>query len=219
VRRELKEYLHSPKFRDQLVRQYKNFEILCEAALRTAVANLLRDKIRAIGNPARGYRVVCEPRLGVNVVPDILIWRNKSPRVWIELKDTGRFDQKKAKADWQKLQKYFNKCSSFKSGYLIYVARSGNGDIGIKRNNHTRRYWPITISLKQHIPELEFEQWEAEYQRRAHYKFAKEKAKERIVVTVGRPAMDPTRRGRGRLPVVLKPRPLHPTKPPRAGAR
>jgi hypothetical protein len=175
VRRELKEYLHSPKFRDQLVRQYKNFEILCEAALRTAVANLLRTKIRALGGPARGYRVVCEPRLGVNVVPDLLIWKNKSPRVWIELKDTGRFDKKKAQADWEKLQTYFKKCSSLKSGYLIYVARSDGGDIGIKRNNNTRRYWPITIALEHHIPK--FDRWEAEYQRRAHYKFPKQKAK------------------------------------------
>jgi hypothetical protein len=169
VRRELKEYLHSPKFRDQLVRQYENFEILSERGLQEAVARLLRAKIRAIGNPARGYRVVAEPHLGVNVVPDVLIWRNKSPRVWIELKDTGRFDQKKAKADWEKLQTYFPLCSSLKSGYLIYVARSGDGPIGIKRDKHTRRYWPITITLSQHIPE--FERWEAEYKRRAHYQF------------------------------------------------
>jgi hypothetical protein len=166
---ELKKYLHSAKFRDELVRQYERFEILSEAGLRTAVVNLLGAKIRALGNPAKGYRVVSEPHLaGVNRIPDVLLWKNRHPRVWIELKDTRRFDLHKAEADWQKLQNFCKQCSFVKAGYLIYVARE-EGDLGIKRTSQTRRYWLIPIALSQRIPKME--RWEKEYHRRAHYKF------------------------------------------------
>jgi hypothetical protein len=142
--------------------------------LRTAVVNLLGAKIRALGNPAKGYRVVCEPHLEVNRVPDVLLWKDKHPRIWIELKDTKRFDLHKAEADWQKLQNFCKQCSFVKAGYLVYVARE-DGDLGIKRTNQTRRYWLIPIALKRHI--LDFKRWNEEYHRRAHYKFPQPKAK------------------------------------------
>jgi hypothetical protein len=180
VTQELKKYLHSLKFRDELVRQYRRFEILSEAGLRTAVANLLRAKILALGNPAKGYRVVCEQHLlaGKRLRPDILIWKNRHPRIWIELKDSDRFVSKKAEDDRQKLQDYCKLCSFVKSGYLIYVARRDDRVFGIKRNNQTRRYWTVGIALEPHIRKFEeFEEWTAEYSRRAHYKFPKQKAR------------------------------------------
>jgi hypothetical protein len=173
---ELKKYLHSLEFRDELISRYKCFEILSEAGLRTAVANLLCTKIRAIGQPAEGYRVTCETRLAdVNVIPDVLIWKGRHPRICIELKDTRGFNRKKAEGDWQKLQDYCKQYLSVKAAYLIYVARLNIRDFTIKRSRQTLRCWPIPIELKPHIPD--FKQWEAKYKQRAHYKSPERKTR------------------------------------------
>lgn len=170
VTREIKEYLHSDSFRDELVRQYRRFEILSEAGLRTAVTNLLRRKVRLLGGgPEKGYRVTCETHLkDVHVVPDVLIWKGSHPRIWIELKDTGRFYRKRAEDDWQKLQDHCKRYTSVKAGYFIYVARSDITDFPIKRSRLTLRYWAIPISLKRHIQD--FNQWEETFKEREHYK-------------------------------------------------
>lgn len=163
----LKRYLYSPEFCDELVSQYKGFEILSEAGLRTAVTNLLRMKIHALGSSAADYQVTCEVHLKrVNVVPDVLIWKKKHPRIWIELKDTRKFDPKKAQADWQKLQVYCKLYQTVKTGYLIYVARY-DGQLPVRRDRKTMKYRPIKIALRQHIDG--FETWDEEYSRRAHY--------------------------------------------------
>jgi hypothetical protein len=165
----LKKYLHSEEFRDDLVRLYTQFEILSEAGLRTAVANLLCAKIRELGHPSEVYRVSCETRLAnLNVIPDVLIWKGKHPRIWIELKDTRGFNRKKAEDDWQKLQKYCKQCLTVKAGYLIYVARLNGREFPIKRSRKTLRHWPIPIVLEPHISD--FKDWESQYKERAHYK-------------------------------------------------
>lgn len=162
----LKEYMHSSDFCKELVLQYERYEILSEAGLRTAIANLLRVKLQLLGELAEDYRVACETHLkDVNVVPDILIWKKKHPRIWIELKDTRRFDPKKAEADWLKLQDFCKLYPSVKAGYLIYVARY-DGVFPIRRDRQTIRYWPIKIALEHHISD--FTRWETEYSRRAH---------------------------------------------------
>ena len=171
VTREIKEYLHSDSFRNELVRRYRRFEILAEAGLRTAVAHLLIEKVRLLADPTMGYCVTCEPRLkdvDVNVVPDVLIWKGDHPRIWIELKDTGRFNRKKAEKDWQKLQDYCKRYRSVKAGYFIYVARRDVRDFPIKRTRETLRYWPILITLQPHI--ADFEQWNEEFKKRERYK-------------------------------------------------
>lgn len=171
VTSELKKYLHSVEFRDELVRRYQRFEILSEGGLRTTVANLLCAKIPTLGHPSEVYRVTCETRLrlpDVQVIPDILIWKGKHPRIWIELKDSRRFNLRKAEGDWQKLQDYCKQCLTVKAGYLIYVARRNDRDLPIKRNRQTMRYWLVPIALEPHTSG--FEQWELEYKRREHYK-------------------------------------------------
>ena len=167
----LKRYLHSLEFRRALVRRYQRFEILSEGGLRTTVANLLRAKIQKLGHPSDVYRVTCETRLylpDVQVIPDILVWKGKHPRIWIELKDTRGFNRWRARHDWQKLQDYCDLCPSVKAGYLIYVTRIIARGLPIKRGRETLRHWPIPIALEPHIPD--FEQWELEYTHRAHYK-------------------------------------------------
>jgi len=171
VTSELKRYLHIVEFRDELVQQYTHFEILSEGGLRTAVANLLRAKIQTLGHPSEVYRVTCEARLrlpDVQIVPDVLIWKGGHPRIWIELKDSRRFNLKKAKDDWQKLQDYCKQCQTVKAGYLIFVARRNDRDFPIKRNRQTMRYRLVPIALEPHISG--FERWELEYKRREHYK-------------------------------------------------
>lgn len=171
VTSELKRYLHSAEFRDELVRRYQRYEILSEGGLRTTVASLLCAKIPTLGHPSEVYRVTCETRLRlpeVQVVPDILIWKGKHPRIWIELKDTGGFNRRRAENDWRKLQDYCKLCLTVKAGYLIYVARRSDRDFPIKRSRRTLRYWPVPIALEPHIPD--FERWELEYRRREHYK-------------------------------------------------
>ncbi len=176
VTTDLRKYLYRAEFCSELVLRYKRFEILCEAGLRTAVANLLHEKLQEFGDSAKGYRVAPEVRLKeMNVIPDVLIWKNNDPRIWIELKDTKRFEAKKAQADWQKLRHYCKKCPTVKTGYLIYVARQSDGDISIRRDRQTTNLWPIRIPLEQHI--VDFERWDKEYERRAHYLPSKPKTK------------------------------------------
>ena len=170
VTREIKEYLHGQEFCNAVVRRYLRFEILSEAALRTEVANLLIAKIKRLGTQAEGHRVTCEVHLaGINIIPDILIWKKKHPRIWIELKATRCFDTTKAQADWAKLQINCKDFPSIKAGYLIYVSRWNRGTMEIRRTNNTRRYWPIGIALSEKIEKEEFGKWYVEYKRRAHY--------------------------------------------------
>lgn len=167
VTTDVKKYLHSSEFCKELIQRYERFEVLSEAGLRTAIANLLGAKLNAFGDRAKEYRVACEVHLkDANVVPDVLIWKSKHPRIWIELKDTRHFDPKKAEADWMKLQEYCNLYRTVKAGYLIYVARYNNGDFSIRRDRNTMRLWPIKIALEHQIPD--FLRWEAQYQDRAH---------------------------------------------------
>lgn len=173
----LKEYLKSEEFQKDLIRGCQRFEVLSEAGLRTAIANLLKERL----DPAEDYRVSCEPRLRENVIPDVVVWKKEHPRIWIELKYTKRFDRKKAEADWAKLQKYREKYPSFWAGYLIYVARYNQGDFPIKRSRQTMRLWPIKISLKPNIKN--FEQWEKEYKRRAHFRLDQAKSKRSVGAT------------------------------------
>ena len=167
--RTLNLFLHGKKFRQQIVSKYQRFEILAEGGLRTAVANLLDAKLRTMSGTAKTYRVSCEQRLG-NVIPDILVWKDKAPRFWIELKDTRTFNKASANADWEKLRKYLPMYASIKSGFLIYVARkrSKRGlQFPIKRGRDTLRLWPIPIILQDEIGG--FEEWNKEYKRREHY--------------------------------------------------
>jgi hypothetical protein len=171
VTTELKNYLYSSEFCKELVRRYERFEILSEGGLRTAIANLLDAKVQTLADPAaKDYRVSCEVRLKrVNVVPDILIWKGKHPRIWIELKDTKRFEAEKAKADWQKLRNYCRQYSTVRTGYLIYVARQ-DGDLSVRRNRETMKYRPIKIALENHFADSEaWKAWNKEYEQRAHY--------------------------------------------------
>jgi len=154
---------------------------LCEADLRTAVASLLRTKLRGIGGKAEKYkyRVTCEKRVA-GVIADILIWRGKNPRFWIELKDTGRFRKALAEADWKKLQAFCPKCPTVKAGYFIYVARKRArrkiGGFPIKRSRATLRFWAIPIVLEDCV-RLDFEPWNREYKRRVNYGSGKPLAK------------------------------------------
>ncbi len=168
--RALNLFLRSKTFKRQIVREYERFEVLAEGGLRTAVARLIRSKLRKLGGSAERYSVTCEARLG-KVRPDILIWRGKHPRFWIELKDTGTFNKASAEADWQKLRKYLPLYSTtIKGGFLIYVARrSGKrSQFQIKRDRGTRQLWPIPIVLKDEMGDR-FKAWNDTYKKRAHY--------------------------------------------------
>lgn len=170
ITQEFKRYFHSPEFCGALAKKYERFEILSEGGLRTAVANLLEAKLHELGPAADSYRVTCEVHLkGANVVPDILVWKGKHPRIWIELKDTRSFSSSKARMDWEKLKKHREQCKFVKSGYLIYVARKRNrgGKADPKRDKETRRFWPIFICLADHLPEDS--KWEKRYRDRSHY--------------------------------------------------
>ncbi len=168
VTRAIQVYLHSNDFRDAVADSYRRYEILSEEGLRTAVANFLDAKVKALGAQAEGYRVTCEVHLKkTKVIPDILLWKGGRPRIWIELKFTRIFDPKKARDDWQKLQTQQREYKSVKAGFLIYVSRSPGGATGIKGSNATRRFRAIEISLSDQING--FKKWYDEYRRRAHY--------------------------------------------------
>lgn len=164
--RALKDYLLGARFQQRLVRRYKRFEILAEAGLRTVIANLPRSLLWH----DKRYCVVCEPHLAdTNVVPDILIFKNRKPRIWIELKDTGSFNRKKAAADWEKLKTFCSKYPSVKHGYFIYVARRASQEFPVKRTRDTLHFWPIPIILEECMG-CDFQEWDATYRTLAHYR-------------------------------------------------
>jgi hypothetical protein len=166
--RALNTYLRSEYFKRRLAREYAAYEILSEAGLRTSVARALRSKLRKMDGTASQYRVACKTHLPeTNVVPDILIWKGKHPRI-CELKDTGTFNEKRAQRDWHKLQEFCAKYRSIKAGYFIYVARTGKKKFQIKRTRKTLHFWAIPIILQECMPG-DFEEWAQEYKRRAHY--------------------------------------------------
>jgi hypothetical protein len=169
----IKDYLLGRQFEQRLVYRYKRFEILAEGGLRTAVAELLRSRLRQMAGTAKGYRVTCETRLlGENVVvPDILIYRNGNPRIWIELKDTASFTRKLAEADWKKLQAHCPKYKTVKAGYFIYVARRASQEFPIKRTRATLRFWAIPIVLENCMGSY-FQEWNEKYKTLAHHRLA-----------------------------------------------
>lgn len=168
----IKDFLLGPQFSRRLVRRYRRFEILSEGALRTAVVNLLRSTLRKIGGTAKGYRVTCETHLpDTNVVPDILIFRNGKPRIWIELKDTASFNRKAAEADWKKLKALCPKYPTVMAGYFIYVARRASQEFPIKRTLATLRFWAIPILL-EYCMGSDFQEWNEKYKTLAHYRLA-----------------------------------------------
>jgi hypothetical protein len=83
------------------------------------------------------------------------------------LKDTRKFSQKNAEADWAKLKKCLEHVPSIMGGFLIYIARHDSTVPGIKRDRQTMRLWPIWIALQKDIPD--FEQWNAQYRERTRY--------------------------------------------------
>jgi hypothetical protein len=143
---------------------------LSEGALRTVIVRLLRGKLRRIGSiAATRYRVTCEDFLPDDrVKPDILIWRGKNPRFWIELKDRRVFSAPVAKADWEKMRKYCKKYKSINAAFLIYVARMGSATLPIARSRKTLRLWPVSIKLKDYLED--FDRWERGFKRRAQYR-------------------------------------------------
>jgi hypothetical protein len=169
VSRQLKEYLTGKVFQRQVVRAYERYEVLSEGALRTLVVRLLRAKLKRIGVAAREYRVTCEDfLLADRAKPDILLWKGRHPRFWIELKDTRVARRSAAQADWDKLAEHCPKYKTIKGGFLVYVFREGAQDSLMKRTKDTRRLWSVSIRLKDFIKD-DFEAWDAEYARRAHY--------------------------------------------------
>lgn len=168
VSNKLKTYLKGDLFKRQVVRAYEEYWVLCEADLRTLVVMLLKSRLRKIGGTADQYRVTVENVLD-RVKPDILIWKGKHPRFWIELKDTRTFVARSAMADWDKLKEHCKNFKTINAGFLIYVARTGSADLNIKRSRETLRLWPISIKLKDCL-KSDYVVWNAEYKRRAHFK-------------------------------------------------
>jgi hypothetical protein len=116
--------------------------------------------------------VTCETHLpDTNVVPDILIFRNGKPRIWIELKDTASFNRKAAEADWKKLKALCPKYPTVKAGYFIYVARRASQEFPIKRTRATLRFWAIPIPL-EYCMGSDFQEWNEKYKTLAHYRLA-----------------------------------------------
>lgn len=81
VTMQLRAYLNSDEFKQEVVERYRRFEVLSEAGLRTTIANLLQARLTQLDAQKSGYCVSCEVHLpNTNIVPDILIWRKNDPR-------------------------------------------------------------------------------------------------------------------------------------------
>jgi hypothetical protein len=173
VWREIKEYLNGEDFKKQVVRSYKQHEVLAEGGLRALVVFLIQRKLRQIDGAAElNYRVAGEGSLPDHRVrPDILIWGKRDPRIWIELKDTRVFVRSSAESDWKKLQDYCPQFPSIRAGFLIYVARTRKREfpVTVKRTRKTMKLWPVPIVLEDYFKDG-FELWDAEYKRRAYYR-------------------------------------------------
>jgi hypothetical protein len=158
----------------QILDYYQNLQILSEADLQSIVWKLLTEYIQVNDPKPYEFKVLNKPYLkGLKIHPDIVIFRKGDPWVIIELKEKHVLNTLSATSEQERLIQ--NK-SEFKAkrGYLLYVARSGEGYAlqGKKAVSAARYFFEVPIILEKVLTHDEYKKWVSDFK---HWsKFSKE---------------------------------------------
>jgi hypothetical protein len=121
---------------------YENLEIVSEADLQAFAWHLIREFLRLHDPAVKRFRVLNKPYLKrLNVHPDLVIFRKEKPWVLIELKERMKLTASSAKKEWDRLIKAKRQIVGPKRGYLIYVARRGDGRVLRGPKGHGARFF------------------------------------------------------------------------------
>ena len=144
---------------------YQNLKILSEADLQSIVWKLLTEFIQENDPKPEIFKVLNKPYLkGLKIHPDIVIFRKDIPWVIIELKEKRILNKRSAFSEQERLLQNKNEIRA-KRGYLLYVARSGDGAVlqGKKTESASRFFFEIPIILENVLTHSDFKRWEKEF--------------------------------------------------------
>ncbi len=144
---------------------YEQFNILSEADLQAIAWKLIGDFIEK-HDTNRKLKVFNKPFFkGLGIHPDLALFRKQKPWVLIELKERRRLSKGSAQKEWKRLIKARKSVRpKLKRGYLVYVARTGDGRIlkGPKKKG-ARFFFEVPIVLGEMWPQERVAAWQREF--------------------------------------------------------
>jgi hypothetical protein len=152
--------------RKELIRRYKQLEILSEADMQAFVWRSMEKFLQTKAVNAHMYQVANRRYVkNLRVFPDILVLRRGKPWACIELKEKSFFVPRLIEKDWQRLVEDKEKLG-IRRGYFIHLA--GHGDFGVFKNlKKTRGLLYVTVRMCDEMPATDFAKWHEEYQTRS----------------------------------------------------
>ena len=154
----------------EILNRYWDFHILSEADLQSIVWRLLTDFIATSDSKPERFKVLNKPYLkGLRIHPDIVIFRKKKPWVIIELKERRELNERSARKELDRLLTTHKKFKA-KKGYLLYVARYGDGRaIQGSKGEAAHFFSEVPIVLQSVKSKESIKKWEKDFKRWAKY--------------------------------------------------
>jgi len=153
-----------------LLEMYWDFRILSEADLQSVVWKLLNEFIARTDSKPERFKVLNKPYLkGLRIHPDIVIFRRGKPWVVIELKERRVLSELSARRELGRLLKSREKFKA-KKGYLLYVARYGDGRaLRGPKGPAARFFFEVPIILQTVKTAESIKKWENDFRFWAKY--------------------------------------------------
>ncbi len=162
------------KLKTRIQKSYLNFEILSEADLEAFVCYQIKNFIKEL--PRTDLTVHCEPSIKTEsgrIHPDVVIFKQRSPWVLIELKETWK--RIKVESAEKEKDRLINckKLYGARRGYILYVSRSYRRNqphkaLPQRKGSEARRFlFEIGIVMENTLAPKEYKIWNEEFKRRA----------------------------------------------------
>jgi hypothetical protein len=148
-------------FSKQIREAFEELRILSEGDLQAHAWFLIQQFFQELGSTGKKFKVLNKPYFkDVRIHPDIAVFRRAKPWLLIELKERKRLTERSARKEWARLIKA-KKLLHPKRGYLVYVARYGNGAVlrGPKGPG-AKYFFEVPIILEDYWTPQRIEQWE-----------------------------------------------------------
>lgn len=147
-----------------ILEKYWNLDILSEADLQAVVWQLVSEFLKVHDPEGAMFNVLNKPFLkNLHVHPDIIVFRHRKPWVVIELKESKLLKPKTAQRERVRLLKS-REAFHAKRGYLLYVARYGEGKvIHGPKGAGAHYFFEIPIVLQSVHTLASIKKWEKEF--------------------------------------------------------
>lgn len=153
---------------------YEELRILSEGDLQAQAWFLIQQFFQDCGPTGKKFKVLNKPYFkDVRIHPDIAVFRRSKPWMLLELKERKRLTERSARKEWNRLIKA-RKVLRPKRGYLIYVARYGNGAVlrGPKGVG-AKYFFEVPIVLEDYWTPQRITQWEQGFKKWSKFVAAK----------------------------------------------